>query len=215
MNEKSEAQIRNEEEVHRIMMERGYDRNSKKHKDAKNKKWYPLAFFIIACFISCGVGAFIAIYNNDKQETAATESEKIIESINTGDIKNENDAYASDDEKSQKINTYKTTDEYTGNIRPSENVSQPDNNTNYPSSENDKTDNHREGFAFDPHHCDTQKEKYNNATNEANKLNEIWENNPEARNDALLAAIQEAYDKANSIYQNEVTPCKKEMYGQK
>ena len=53
MNEKSEAQIRNEEEVHRIMMERGYSSvSNNKNKDKKTfSNNFPFKSFIVGFFV--------------------------------------------------------------------------------------------------------------------------------------------------------------------
>jgi hypothetical protein len=72
-NEKSEAQLRNEETVRRIMAERGYDRSSVKKKKSNKSFAKPLTLFgLTVIFLVSAVIITIIAMNDDNDSKGNT-----------------------------------------------------------------------------------------------------------------------------------------------
>lgn len=234
-NEKTEAQLRNEEAVRRIMAERGYDRSSVKKKKSNKSFAKPLMLSGLTVILLVSVvGITIIAMNGDNNSEGDTSFNADYYS------EGEPDNNDNDDEANAQIRNEANEDNSLDNSNSQSNSSSTntyENNTQaQPRREYNDT-----RTPFDPHHCDAQEAKYNNATSEVDRLNIVWQNAynsqtsytelyKRANKDANLAkkwmaeeqqavddamkALKEAQATANSIYQDEVLPCHKEMYGQ-
>lgn len=234
-NEKSEAQLRNEEAVRRIMAERGYDRSPVK-KQKSNKffaKPLMLSGLMVILLVSIVGITIVAVNGNDenRDHTSFNNSDYPKEKPEDGNDNSEMDAQAQNEVNEN------------SNLSNSNNQSNSSSNNVYESSieAQSKQDYNDTRTPFDPHHCDTQQAKYDSAMSEVDRLNIVWQNAynnqtpytelyKRANKDANLAkkwmaeeqqavddamkALKEAQATANSIYQDEVLPCHKEMYGQ-
>lgn len=234
-NEKSEAQLRNEEAVRKIMAERGYDRSPVKKKKSNKSFVKPLMLsgLMMILLVSIVGITIVAVNGNDKNGDHT--------SFNTSyyseeELEDNNDNSEMDTQVQNEVNE-------DGNLSNSNNQSNSSSNNVYESSieTQSKQEYNDARTPFDPHHCDTQEAKYNNATSEVDRLNIVWQNAynnqtpytelyKRANKDAILAkkwvaeeqqvvddamkALKKAQATANSIYQDEVLPCHKEMYGQ-
>ena len=242
-NEKSEAQLRNEETVRRIMAERGYDRSSVKKKKSNKSFAKPLTLFglTVIFLVSAVIIAIIAMNgdNNSKGNTSFNANYQFEREPKNND---------NDDKANIKIRNEINNDNNLDNSNSQSNSSSTNtykNNTQTQTQAQDQAQPRQEyndtRTPFDHHHCDIQESKYNNAMSEVDKLNIVWQNvynsqtsytelYKRANKDANLAkkwmaeeqqavddamkALKEAQATANSIYQDEVLPCHKEMHGQ-
>lgn len=232
-NEKSEAQLRNEEAVRKIMAERGYDRASIKKKK-RNKKPLILSSTLILLSVIIVAVIFVVINKKDDHENNnnvnATYS---IEETNKG-----NDETNSQTSSEEPEDTTMTNDGTDNQYTPSANGGYEDYNVYYSHTDSDGTQHYTDGSTFNPHHCDALYEKYNNKKNEAETLRIAWENayknqasfselyeragkNMELAKKMMeeervaIEGAQKAYEKAlseaNAIYDDEILPCRKEM----
>ena len=248
-NEKSEAQLRNEETVRRIMAERGYDRSSVKKKKSNKSFAKPLTLFgLTVIFLVSAVIITIIAMNDDNNSKGNT-------SFNANyQFKGKSKNNDNDDEVNTQIQNETNNDNNLDNSNSQSNSSstntyknntQTQTQTQAQTQAQDQTQPRQEyndtRTPFDHHHCDIQEYKYNNAMSEVDKLNIVWQNvynsqtsytelYKRANKDANLAkkwmaeeqqavddamkALKEAQATANSIYQDEVLPCHKEMHGQ-
>lgn len=242
-NEKSEAQLRNEETVRRIMTERGYNKSSiKKKKSNKSFAKSLMLFGLTVILLVSIVGIAIIVMNDDnnsKDDTSFNANyqfkgepknndndNKVNAQIRNETNNNNNLDNNNSQSNSSSTNTYKNNTQTQTQAQDQAQPRQEYNDTRTP---------------FDHHHCDIQESKYNNAMSEVDKLNIVWQNvynsqtsytelYKRANKDANLAkkwmaeeqqavddamkALKEAQATANSIYQDEVLPCHKEMHGQ-
>lgn len=233
-NEKSEAQLRNEEAVRKIMAERGYDRSPvKKQKSNKSfAKPLILSGLMVILLVSIVGVAIVAVNGNDENEDHTSFN---INYYSEEEPENNNGNSEMDAKIQNEVNE-------DNNLSNSNNQPNSSSNNVYESSveAQSKQDYNDTRTPFDPHHCDTQEAKYDSAMSEVDRLNIVWQNAynnqtpytelyKRANKDANLAkkwmteeqqavddamkAIKEAQATANSIYQDEVLPCHKEMYG--
>lgn len=235
MSEKSEAQLRNEEAVRKIMAERGYGRSPvKKQKSNKSfAKPFMLSGLMVILLVSIVGIAIAAVNGNDENEDHT--------SFNT--------SYYSEEEPESNNGNSEMDAKIQNEVNEDNNLSNSNNQPNSPSNNvyessvetQSKQDYNDTRTPFDPHHCDTQQAKYDSAMSEVDRLNIVWQNAynnqtpytelyKRANKDANLAkkwmaeeqqavddamkALKEAQATANLIYQDEVLPCHKEMYGQ-
>lgn len=235
-NEKSEAQLRNEEAVRKIMAERGYDRASIKKKKC-NKKPLILSSAIVLLSVIIVAVIFVVISKKDDYENNNdVKATYPIEEINKG-----NDETNSQTSSEEPEDTTMTNDGTDNQYTPSASDGYEDRNVYYSHTGSDGTQHYTDGSTFNPHHCDALQDKYNTAKANVDTLNVAWENayknqasfselyekagknmklakrwmaeQQQAVDDALKA-LKEAQATANSIYQDEILPCRKEMYGQ-
>lgn len=232
-NEKSEAQLRNEEAVRKIMAERGYDRASIKKKK-HNKKPFISSGVIVLILTTIVVIIVVAIntkdgYNNN-DDTNANHS---VEETNRSSDRTDSQTSSEGPE-----NTTSTNDDTNNQYTPSANDGYEDRNVYYSHTDSDGTQHYTDGSTFNPHHCDALYEKYNSKKNEAETLRVTWENayknqasfselyekagknmelakNMMEEERIVIENAQKAYEKAlseaNAIYNDEILPCRKEM----
>ena len=234
MSEKSEAQLKNEEAVRKIMAERGYDRTPVKKKKHSKK---PLILSGVAVlFLAIIVVFFIVINNRDNYgkdgDMDAGYSMEETEKSSDG----------TDNQISEELeNTTSTNDDTNAQYTPSASDVYEDRNVYYSHTDSSGTQHYTDGSTYDPHHCDALQSKYDAAKANVDALNVAWENayknqapfselyekagknmelakrwmaeEQQAVDDAMKA-LKEAQATANSIYQDEILPCRKEMYGQ-
>lgn len=233
MSEKSEAQLRNEEAVRKIMAERGYDRASIKKKKC-NKKPLILSSAIVLLSVIIVAVVFVVISKKDDYENNDDVNATYpIEEINKG-----NDETNSQTSSGEPEDTTLTNDGTDNQYTPSASDGYEDRNVYYSHTDSDGTQHYTDGSTFNPHHCDALYEKYNSKKNEAETLRVTWEN--AYKNQASFSELyekagknmelakkmmeeerivienaQKAYEKAlseaNAIYNDEILPCRKEM----
>ena len=234
-NGQSEAQLRNEEVVRKIMAERGYDRNPVKKK--KHSKKPVILSGVAVLFVITIVVISIMINNRDDYGNDGN----IDTSYSMGETEKSSDG--TDNQISEELeNTTSTNDDTNAQYTPSASDVYEDRNVYYSHTDSSGTQHYTDGSTYDPHHCDALQSKYDAAKANVDALNVAWENayknqtpfselyekagknmelakrwmaeEQQAVDDAMKA-LKEAQATANSIYQDEVLPCHREMYGQK
>lgn len=235
-NEKSEAQLRNEEAVRRIMAERGYAPASIKKKK-HNKK--PLILSSVIVLFLTTIAVIIVVVMNKKDDYE--NNDNMNANYSAEETNESGDETGSQTSLEEPENTTSIDDDINNQYTPSASDGYEDRNVYYSHTDSDRTQHYTDGSTFNPHHCDTLQNKYNTAKANVDALNVAWENayknqasfselhekagknmelakrwmeeQQQAVDDAMKA-LKEAQATANSIYQDEILPCRKEMYGQ-
>lgn len=218
MSEKSEAQLRNEEAVRKIMAERGYDRTpvKKKKHNKKLPKILLILPIILVLFLVSAVIIYAVINKNDyygskTQEINNYSTEKTEDNENDEDNDNPTDIQIPEEVDSNNDYSNGASNSYYNPAPMSDNAYEHSSEAQ-PSQQYDDS-----RTPFDPHHCDAVKAKYDAIYNEINRLQDAW--NTAYNNNQLEAAAninkarQEAINNLDAVYWDEVVPCEKEMYG--
>ena len=231
MEGKSEAQIKNEQEVRRRMAELGYVSAPKSvsgpPKDKPRHKGLS-GLLVLLVIVAISTATIFYYANNSESDANSNDSRQTVQNI-TADTTKETKKPTQ-----KKQTTEKEQDKFT--TKKETQVPQS-NNQQTPSSTHDDIDEGR--HAVDLHHCDSLEEKYNQAVAEKERLGTIYDNayksqhsyselyeqaghNPtvakqlmQAEQNAVKKAFkdyQDAMNTANSIYNDEILPCKREMY---
>ena len=232
--DKSEAQIRNEEIVRKVMAERGYDRTPVKQKKPKTFKKPLIVSGAMVLILAVVVAVVVVVINNRGNE---------------GNGRADNSGYAREKVEEEEEKTEETTEagsesapvsEEDTQYTPSADDAYGDLNVYHDYTDESGVQHYTDGSTFDPHHCDAQQAKYDAANQEIDRLDAAWTetfNNQTpfselyemaGRNMALATQWMEAEQKAvddamdalkaaqataNAIYWDEIVPCEKEMYG--